>query len=263
MTKTLHFKNTCISYTDQGKGTAVVLLHGFLENQKMWNPFIGEWSKKFRIITIDLLGHGKTECMGYVHSMENNADVVHEVLSELRIRKTILVGHSMGGYVALAFAELYPDMVKGLVLLNSTARADSEERKINRDRAIKAVKQSFQNFISLSISNLFSEGNRERLAEAINEVKKEALKTPLQGIVASLEGMKIRMDREVLLHLTPYPKLLILGEKDPVLNYEETKEQIEDTYVQLISFPDGHMSHIENQEALKEKLLLFFKSIKH
>jgi pimeloyl-ACP methyl ester carboxylesterase len=114
----------------------------------------------------------------------------------------------------------------------------------------------------MSISNLFSEENRERLSEAINNVKQEALKTPLQGIVASLEGMKIRMDREVLLHLTPYPKLLVLGKKDPVLNYEETKEQMEDTQVQLLSFPDGHMSHIENQEALQEELLRFFKSIK-
>jgi pimeloyl-ACP methyl ester carboxylesterase len=200
--------------------------------------------------------------MGYVHSMENNADVVHEVLAELRLRKAILVGHSMGGYVALAFAELHPDMMKGLVLLNSTSRADSEERKTNRDRAIKAVKQSFQNFISLSISNLFSEENRERLSESIENVKKEALKTPLQGIVASLEGMKIRIDREVLLHLTPYPKLLVLGKKDPVLNYEETKEQIEDTQVQLLSLPDGHMSHIENQDALRIKLLQFFKAVK-
>lgn len=260
--KTTHFKNTSISYTDQGKGTAVVLLHGFLENKKMWDAFIPEWSKKFRIITIDLLGHGETGCMGYVHSMENNADVVHEVLADLRLRKAILVGHSMGGYVALAFAELYPDVVKGLVLLNSTSRADSEERKTNRDRAIKAVKQSFQNFISLSISNLFSEENRERLSESIENVKKEALKTPLQGIVASLEGMKIRIDREVLLHLTPYPKLLVLGKKDPVLNYEETKEQIEDTQVQLLSFPDGHMSHIENQKALQRELIQFFKAVK-
>lgn len=260
--KTTHFKNTSISYTDQGKGTAIVLLHGFLENKKMWDTFIPEWSKKFRIITIDLLGHGETGCMGYVHSMENNADVVHEVLAKLRLRKAILVGHSMGGYVALAFAELYPDVVKGLVLLNSTSRADSEERKTNRDRAIKAVKQSFQNFISLSISNLFSEENRERLSESIENVKKEALKTPLQGIVASLEGMKIRIDREVLLHLTPYPKLLVLGKKDPVLNYEETKEQIEDTLVQLLSFPDGHMSHIENQKALQRELIQFFKAVK-
>ena len=259
--KQILFKNTNISYSDTGKGTAIVLLHGFLENKGMWDFYIPELSKKNRIITIDLLGHGETECLSYVQTMEDNADAVHAVLSELRIRKAIFVGHSMGGYVALAFAELYPDTIKGLVLLNSTARADSEERKTNRDRAIKAVKQSFINFISLSIANLFSENNRERLAAVIEKVKKEALHTPLQGIVASLEGMKIRQDREVLLHLTPFPKLLILGEKDPVLNYEETKEQIENTTVKLVTFPDGHMSHIENQDQLLIVLLAFFKSI--
>ena len=259
--KQILFKNTTISYTDQGKGTAIVLLHGFLENKSMWDFYVPELAKKNRVISIDLLGHGATECLGYVHTMEDNADVVHAVLSELRIRKAIFVGHSMGGYVALAFAELYPDTVKGLVLLNSTAKADSTERKKNRDRAIKAVKQSFVNFISLSIANLFSESNRERLATVIEKVKTEALQTPLQGIVASLEGMKIRQDREVILHLTPYPKLLILGEKDPVLNYEETKEQIENTTVKLVTFPDGHMSHIENQDQLLIELLAFFKSI--
>ncbi|RVT78298.1 alpha/beta hydrolase [Flavobacterium sufflavum] len=259
--KQIQFKNTSISYTDSGKGTAIVLLHGFLENQTMWNAFVPEFSKKHRVIAIDLLGHGNTECMGYVHSMEDNADVVHAVLAELRIRKAVFIGHSMGGYVALAFAEMYPDYIKGLVLLNSTSRADSDERKANRDRAIKAVKQSFTNFISLSIANLFSEENRERLQDKIELVKKEALKTPLQGIVASLEGMKIRMDREVLLHLTPYPKMLILGKKDPVLNYEENIEQIEETAVQLVTFPDGHMSHIENETELTKVLLDFFKKI--
>lgn len=237
------------------------MLHGFLENKGMWDFYIPEFAKKNRLITIDLLGHGETECLSYVQTMEDNADAVHAVLSELRIRKAIFVGHSMGGYVALAFAELYPDIIKGLVLLNSTARADSEERKTNRDRAIKAVKQSFMNFVSLSIANLFNESNRERLASAIEKVKKEALKTPLQGIVASLEGMKIRQDREILLHHTTYPKLLILGEKDPVLNYEETKEQIEDTAMKLVTFPDGHMSHIENQDQLLNVLLAFFKSV--
>jgi pimeloyl-ACP methyl ester carboxylesterase len=259
--KQIQHKNTTIFYTDSGKGTAIVLLHGFLENQKMWDAFVPKFSKKNRVITIDLLGHGATECMGYVHTMEDNADAVHAVLTQLRIRKSIFVGHSMGGYVALAFAELFPESVKGLVLLNSTSRADSEERKVNRDRAIKAVKQSYVNFISLSIANLFSEENRDRLINEIEIVKKEALQTPLQGIVASLEGMKIRIDREILLHLTPYPKMLILGEKDPVLPYEETKMQIEESQVQLVSFPDGHMSYIENQEGLTTVLLKFFKSM--
>lgn len=259
--KDIVYKNTKISYSDTGKGTAIVLLHGFLENKTMWQDFIPELSLKNRIITIDLLGHGETECLGYVHSMEDNADVVHEVLSNLRIRKAVFVGHSMGGYVALAFAELFPESIKGLVLLNSTSRADSDERKANRDRAIVAVKQNYASFIRMSIANLFSEDNREKLIDEIEKVKTEALKTPLQGIVASLEGMKIRKDREVLLHLTPYPKLLILGEKDPVLNLVETKEQIENTTVQLVTFPDGHMSTIENKKELLKVLSLFFKNI--
>jgi pimeloyl-ACP methyl ester carboxylesterase len=227
----------------------------------MWDNYIATFAKKNRIITIDLLGHGETECLGYVHSMEDNAMAVQAVLAELRIRKAILVGHSMGGYVALAFAELYPYFVKGLVLLNSTAKEDNHERKLNRDRAIKAVKQSYKVFVSMAVANLFSENNRERLVAEIELVKKEALKTPLQAIVASLEGMKTRKDRSLLFQHGSYPKMLILGEKDPVLGYEETKSQIENTEVQLISFPDGHMSHIENQEDLAAVLLSFFKKI--
>jgi pimeloyl-ACP methyl ester carboxylesterase len=167
----------------------------------------------------------------------------------------------MGGYVALAYAELYPETVKGLVLLNSTSRADSEERKINRTRAIKVVKKDYGTFIRISIANLFSEDNRERLSSEIQKVTAEALKTPLQGIVASLEGMKIRKDREVLLHFGPYPKLLVLGKRDPILNYEENREQIENTNMQLTTFPDGHMSHIENKDELLKVLLQFFKGI--
>lgn len=227
----------------------------------MWDFHLEALAKKYRIITIDLLGHGQTQCMGYVHTMEDMADVVHAVLQELRIRKAVFVGHSMGGYVALAFAELYPDNVKGIVLLNSTSRADSEERKLNRDRAIKAVKQNYSVFISMSIANLFSEENREKLTAEIESVKQEALKTPLQGIVAALEGMKIRKDREVLLHFAPYPILLILGKKDPVLIYEDTIEQIDGTETNLISFPDGHMSHIENKKQLGKVLLDFIKTV--
>lgn len=259
--KTTYFKNTAICYTDQGKGTAVVLLHGFLENQSMWNAILPELIKKNRIITIDLLGHGATECLGYVHSMEDQADVVHHVLNELKIRKAVFIGHSMGGYVALAFAELYPDTVKGIVLVNSTSRADSDERKRNRDRAIVAVKQNYSAFIRMSIANLFSENNRERLADSIEEVKLEALKTPLQGIVAALEGMKIRKDREVMLHFAPYPIQLILGRKDGVLLYEENRDQILDTHVQLTTFEDGHMSHIENQAELLAVLSGFLKRV--
>lgn len=255
------YKNSTISYSDTGKGTAVVLLHGFLENATMWDFFIPVLAKKYRVITIDLLGHGQTESLGYVHTMEDNADAVHAVLAELRIRKAIFAGHSMGGYVALAFAELYPDNIKGLALINSTAKADSDERKANRDRAIKAVKQNYTNFVRLSISNLFSEDNREKLETEIEAVKEQALKTPLQGIVASLEGMKTRKDREVLLHFAPFPILLVLGKKDGVLPYEENASQVEGTKAELVTFPHGHMSTIESREDLLEILVAFFRKI--
>jgi len=259
--KTTTYKNTKISYSDHGKGTAVVLLHGYLENKEMWQAFVPELTKKNRVIAIDLLGHGQTDCLGYVHTMEDQADAVHAVLHELKIRKAAFIGHSMGGYVALAFAELYPDFLKGLVLLNSTSKADNDERKKNRDRAIKAVKQNYEVFVRMSIANLFSEANRERLDGEIEKVKLEALKTPLQGIVAALEGMKIRKDREVILHFAPYPVLLILGKKDGVLIYEDNVEQVSGTKAQLITFEDGHMSHIENQNELLKVLLDFLKRI--
>src|SRR5690606_14377497 len=133
---TIHFKNISVNYTDTGKGSAVVLLHGFLENSKMWDDFTGELSKKHRVVTIDLLGHGKTQPLNYVQTMEDNAEMVLAVLHELRIRKAVLVGHSMGGYVALAFADLFPEIVKAVALINSTSKPDNHERKINRDRAI-------------------------------------------------------------------------------------------------------------------------------
>lgn len=256
--KNILYKNTKISFTDSGEGNAIVLLHGFLENKKMWAEYVKLFSEKYRVITIDLLGHGESDSLGYVHEMEDNANVVFEVLQSLKIEKATILGHSMGGYVALAFAELFPEKIKKLVLLNSTSKEDSAEKKLNRTRAIKAVKQNYVGFVSLAIANLFSENNRIRLASEIEKVKEQALKTPLQGIVASLEGMKIRKDREWLIHENRFPVLLILGKKDPVLNYEESLPQIEDTTAELISFEDGHMSHIENKEELKLILLDFF-----
>ena len=259
--ETILHKNTKISYTDSGKGTVVVFLHGFLENKEMWTHFVSQYEKKYRVITIDLLGHGKSESLGYVHSMEENAKAVHAVLSHLRIRKSILVGHSMGGYVSLAFAELYTENVRSLILINSSASADSKERKLNRDRAIQAVKHNHDGFIRMAVANLFTADNQHKLKKEIEQVKEQALKTSLQGIVATLEGMKIRKDREVLLHFGPYPILLILGIQDTVLNYADTSTQVEGTRATLFSFPDGHMTPIENRDELGELLLQYFKKL--
>jgi len=227
----------------------------------MWDAFVPVFSKSHRLVAIDLLGHGRSGCAGYIHTMEDQANLVREVLRELKIRKAVFVGHSMGGYVALAFAALFPNMLKGLVLLNATSKADSSERKLNRDRAIVAVKQNHTAFVRMAIANLFSDANRERLSDVIEAVKNEALKTPLQGIIAALEGMKIRADREPLLRTSTFPILLILGKNDSVLDYEDTVKQLLKTNVALVTFPDGHMSHLENEAELKMVLLQFLKQL--
>lgn len=255
---TIRYKNIKIAYSNTGKGRAIVLLHGFLENSSMWNFYINNFSQNHQVVTIDLLGHGQTENLSYMHTMEDMADAVHTVLLHLKVSEAVFVGHSMGGYVSLAFAELYPEIVKGIVLLNSTSREDSPERKINRVRAIKAVKQNPDIFIGMSIANLFSEENRERLSNEIEQVKQQALKTSVQGIISALEGMKARKDREFILHQATFPILLILGKKDTVLNYEDTISQIVGTSVELTTLPDGHMSHIENKDVLGDILLDFF-----
>ncbi len=259
MEKFTLYKGAKIHYSDSGKGSAIVLLHGFLENLSMWNFIVDELSKRHRVFAFDLLGHGKSENIGYIHTMEDQADMIYAVLSEHKIRKASFVGHSMGGYIALAFGELYPDNVKKIILVNSTSKADSDERKINRNRAIQAVKQNFSTFVKMSISNLFSEKNRVRLSEEIESVKQHALQTSLQGIIASLEGMKIRNDREVLLHFAPYPILLILGTEDSVLNYQENKIQVNGSQTELISLEGGHMSHLENTTELKANIISFLK----
>ena len=223
----------------------------------MWDFCIPEMTKTNRVVAIDLLGHGKSECLGYIHTMEDQADMVFAVLQHLEIKKAILIGHSMGGYIALAFAELYPESLKSLVLINSTSFNDSPDRKKNRERAIKMVKKDYTTFVRLSIANLFSEENRKILINGIENTKLEALKTPLQGIIAAQEGMKIRKNRQLILQSLKIPTLLILSKKDPVLDYQENLKQVEKTQIQLATLSNGHMSHIENQDELLSILLKF------
>ena len=255
----LKYKGIDVYYEDEGQGKVIVLLHGFLENSTMWKELIPQFSKSNRVITIDLLGHCESGCLGYVHTMEMMAESLKAVLDYLKVENATFIGHSMGGYVALAFAELFPEMMNGLCLMNSTASADSKERQLNRDRAVAAVKQNHKTFISMSVSNLFAADNRERLANEIEQVKKEALKMPLQGIIAALEGMKIRKDRTRLVHDATYKKMMIIGKKDPVLEYDTLIIQANAANVAIVEFADGHMSHIENKRELPYIILQFIE----
>ena len=252
-------KGIDIFYKDEGSGAPVVLIHGFLENSSMWNDLIPHISKTHRVISIDLLGHGKSDCLGYIHTMEDLAEAVEAVLNHSNIVSSTFIGHSLGGYVSLAYAEKHTDKVKGLCLMNSTAREDSPERKLNRDRAISAVKQNYRTFVSMAVANLFALDNREKLSKEICFVKEEALKTPLQGIIATLEGMKIRKDRTTFFKEASFKKLQIIGKKDSVLNYESLIDETENTDIETVEFSDGHMSHIENKKEFTYNIIRFIE----
>lgn len=257
---TIVYKEVAVHYKVEGQGKPVVLLHGFLENIEMWNHLAGTLKSSHQVVMIDLLGHGETGCLGYIHSMEDMAKAVNAVLENLGVMDAVVIGHSMGGYVALALQELFPLRVGAICLLNSTAESDNEERRLNRDRAIKAVKQNHKAFVSMAVANLFAEENRERFATEINDVKNEALKTPLQGIVAALEGMKIRKDRRSQFVNGKFKKLLVIGLKDPVLDYDSVMGYVSGSDIELVEFPDGHMSYIEDRKELDYKILHFIEN---
>ena len=252
----LEYLDTPVFYTTAGHGNPIVLLHGFLETSKIWRPFLEELSTKRQVICIDLPGHGGTGNFGEVHPMELMADVVNSVLEHLNITKATIVGHSMGGYVGLAFAKRFPGKISGLALMNSTPEADSEDKKINRDKAAKLVNRNKKAYINMAITNLVAPGNEITFKREIEELKLEAHKISAKGIIAALMGMKIRTDKiNVLRQLTSY-KIMVSGKDDPVLplNYAENAAIL--SKCQLIIVEGGHLSHIENHSNIRE--MMFF-----
>lgn len=258
MQDVVYYKNAKIAFSSKGTGSAIVLLHGFLENSTMWSEVSDQFNNK-RVIAIDLLGHGNSDCLGYIHTMDMMAEAVEAVLKQLKIRRAFFIGHSMGGYVALAFAEKFPQKIKGLCLMNSTATEDWEERKEFRVLAIKTAQKRFESVVKISVRNLFSEENQEKLKPEIKAVVNEALKTSLQGYIAAQEGMKIRPNREHVLINSAFKTLQITGAKDDVICLDLVQKESERTQVPLTILSNGHMSHIENKEELITALKEFVK----
>ena len=145
------------------KGTekeTLVLLHGFMENLFIWEEMETELCKKFKLIKIDLPGHGKSENFAEIHTMEMMAEKVNEVVDYLKIEKFHLLGHSMGGYVSLAFAEKFPKKLKSLTLFFSTYFADDAEKKELREKSLRIIKENFRTYVNAGIPNFFSENER-------------------------------------------------------------------------------------------------------
>ena len=252
---TFKFNDKSIFYETYGQGPAMVLVHGFLESSNMWKPFLDQLSKKHTVIILDLPGHGQSEAIAHSHTMELMAETIHSLLEHLKISTAIVVGHSMGGYISLAFAEIYPEMVEKLALVNSTPFADSEERKENRDRGLTIIDQIPQAYISMAIGNLIAEDSKERFPEEIEKLKTEAFTFPLEGVKAAIRGMRDRKDRTSVLKNFPKEKFILLAEEDPIIPISENIQMAQETNTIVKIVSAGHMSSIENRDKVQEFLL--------
>lgn len=255
----LNYKNSAIHFTTTGEGDALVLLHGFLETVEMWSAFVPELAKNRQVICIDLLGHGKTDSLGYIHTMETMAEAVFAVLQHLNIERAKIVGHSMGGYVALALAEAQPQLIEGLCLMNSTFESDDEDRKILRAKAVETAKTNYENLVRMSFANLFAPESRITYKQDYEAALSIALNTPVQGYIAANQGMALRPDRLEVFKRIKGKALIITGEKDTLIDPKFISEQIKNTSIIHEKLSEGHMSHIENKSDLSYFLKRFIE----
>jgi pimeloyl-ACP methyl ester carboxylesterase len=230
----------------------LVLLHGFCENHQVWNRFEQALAAHCRVLCPDLPGFGKSPLpAGGDFKLPDVAELLHDWLKELGISRCILLGHSLGGYVSLAFLEKYPHMVEGIGLMNSTAYADSEEKKNTRDNVLVFVeKHGVEKFIDSFVPQLFYSENRGKLQIEIEELLTIARNTSQESLIAYTRAMQQREDRlEVLKHFRK-PILYIVGEEDRSVPLEDSKKQIKtlSNYEVHILKKTGHMGMYEKPE---------------
>ncbi|NOZ45886.1 MAG: alpha/beta hydrolase [Chlorobi bacterium] len=255
----MNFRDNLIRYKDSGSGNVIVLLHGYLESLNVWDDFALSLVEKYRVIRIDLPGHGKSGCISEIHSMDLMADVVQAVLQQCGVNKCFLIGHSMGGYVTLSFLEMYPHLLSGFCLLHSSPFADSIEKKKNREREIELVKAGKANIIyNEHVPKTFAPENVGFFKKEIEKGIEIAKKTPPEGIIAALNGMKTRLDKTAVLKSTSLPFLYFIGLKDNFIS-SDILSRInlpQKNYIVLLE-KSGHMGFIEEKERCLQEIESF------
>ena len=236
-----------------GDGPVLVLLHGFLCSSVIWEKLIPTLKKNHKIVLIDLPGHGNSNNIN-VNTIDQIAELVINTITKLKINKCSVLGHSMGGYIALAMAYHKRNRIDRLILLNSTPFADSREKKLNRDRAIVAVQNTHQLFVRQFIPGLFSKENLDRCKKDIQVLQDEASKVSSEVIINGLKAMRDR--KEYLNDLIEMGMNIniIIGKEDPVIDSGLLLESLqgkERINIDLIK-NSGHMSFYEKPEICSE-----------
>lgn len=240
-----------VKYSDTGKGNTIVLLHGYLETGEVWHPLEKLLPTNHRILTVDLPGHGGSEVAGETHTVEYMADAVREVIEQAGEKKVLLIGHSLGGYVTLAFAEKYPDLLSGYVLFHSHPFADSIEAIAKRKREIRVVRAGKKNIMyPASISMMFAGQNLVKMPEALARSKAIASQNSALGIIAMLNAMMARPSRRSVIESGAVPLLWILGRHDLYFSPEKALGDIKipgNARVVILE-NSGHLGFVEETD---------------
>jgi len=249
--KSIEFQGIKVFYSATGRGKPVVLLHGYLEAGEVWDPLTEKLTEKFRIIVPDLPGHGRSGIKSEVHTMEFLASAVKEVIMDSGESKVMMVGHSLGGYVSLAFVELFPELLSGYVLFHSHPHADTPEAIARRKREIAVVMAGRKNIMYPgNVSMMFAKDNLGFMTGELERSKRIASRNPGEGIIALLNGMIARPSRQHILESGALPLLWILGRNDL---YFSPEKAMRDTGMPhnsetVILEHSGHLGFIEETE---------------
>jgi pimeloyl-ACP methyl ester carboxylesterase len=240
-----------INYTDSGKGPVIILLHGYLESSRTWNGFAEKLASKFRVICMDLPGSGLSDVYGDIHTMEFMAKAVNELTDCLHLTKIFLIGHSLGGYVTMAFLELFPDKLSGYCLFHSSPFPDTPAATEKRRREIEIAKMGKKNLMYPdNVTRMFAASNLEKYPAALQRAKDIASDIPGDGIVAVLNGMIARPSRLSFMEEGRVPCLWILGTMDNYIPFGEVikKVKLPSNAKMVILEDSGHLGFIEEEQ---------------
>jgi pimeloyl-ACP methyl ester carboxylesterase len=250
--KSIWFKGTSIGYFMEGTGLPLLFIHGFPMDHTAWmHGFTDAFSGSHRVILPDNAGFGKSGLPQQEMTMEDYADSIKAILDEEKITSCMMVGHSMGGYIALNFAQRFPSYLQGLGLFSSTAYADDEAKKQNRiEVAGKARKTTAADFVEGMLHNLFSEKYAAAHEHQIKYLKKYfgSVTTPEAIAQASL-AMGKRTDTSDVLKNAKFPVLFIIGKHDKAVPPEKIlplTHLADQSVIQMIDA--GHMGMMEEPE---------------
>ncbi|MDR0437368.1 MAG: alpha/beta hydrolase [Bacteroidales bacterium] len=240
-----------------GTEKPLVLLHGFMESQAIWDPFFDALGEERCVITLDLPGHGQTQQFAEIYTMSLMAECVKSVLDAENIEKATIIGHSMGGYVALEFAYLFPERTVQFGLFHSQAAAETEQGRANRNRAVEALKQNKKGFISQLIPDLFAPENIEKYQTEIQKLIEIAQTMSVENIIAATLGMRDRNCRLDMLRNAKKAVIFIQGKQDKRFPDEMIFSQIQlCNQAEVLYLNCGHMGFLECEKEATEFLKL-------